>query len=83
MYKFEDAKSVCEDAGGHLIEIISQQELDYLIENVARSFWLGAKRDAETGHWRWERTGALINMGLWSGFKDVGNETYVGKGPKT
>jgi len=55
-----DAREVCEEKGGHLVTITSQEEEDFiegLIEDNGSSdiyhYWLGATDEDEEGVWRW------------------------------
>ena len=47
------------------MEIESKIELDYL-KKMSKSFWMGAKRDMESGVWLWESNKALLNFKLWT-----------------
>ena len=87
-YRFEESKKnvdmagardICEEYGGYLVEIDSQEESDELQKfyetNVqdqcmyeADSFWIGAKNDTNTGKkgaWVSARTGDLLTYTNW------------------
>lgn len=50
---WEDAKSGAEDLGGYLATIRSQQENDFIRDNLQAEGWIGASDAAEEGIWRW------------------------------
>lgn len=52
---WEEAKEKCEKAGGHLVTITSQEEMDYIYETLNLGngrYWIGAYRD-EDFNWMW------------------------------
>ncbi len=54
-YTWEEAKAICEDLGGHLVTITSQEEQDFidsLIGNSIRGCWLGGYKN-ENNIWTW------------------------------
>ena len=64
---WEEAKEKCEEAGGHLVTITSQEEMDYIyrtldIENGR--YWIGAYRDDDF-NWMWV-TGEEWNYTNWN-----------------
>ena len=63
-YTYEEAASVCHANGGHLVEIFTTTELEFLT-NISDQFWLGVKKNMSTGHWQWEQAGNEVNFGLW------------------
>ena len=67
-YTFEKAQSICEEKGGRLVEIHTKNELEYLTKYLSPKFWLGAKRNTDTGMWHWDSDGNEVNMGLWKDF---------------
>lgn len=54
---WHNAKSHCESLGGHLATITSQQENDFVYNNLASTSphisWLGATDEAQEGIWKW------------------------------
>ena len=53
---WEKAKELCENAGGHLVTISSQEENDLIYEIVKDKnnfLWLGAKLNENTQQWEW------------------------------
>jgi len=73
-YTFEKAQSICEEKGGRLVEIHTKNELEYLTKNLSPKFWLGAKRNTDTGMWHWDSDGNEVNMGLWKDFPTTLND---------
>ena len=63
---------MCESIGGHIVEVHTMTELKYLT-SISRQFWLGLKRDLESGLWLWERSGERANLAMWSVY-DYGKE---------
>ena len=57
---YEGAASLCASMGGHVVEINSQAEADFLQE-ISNHFLIGAKKDMNTGLWHWETTGEVID----------------------
>lgn len=52
---WEEAKQKCEEAGGHLVTITSQEEMDYIYETLDIGngrYWIGAYRDDDS-NWMW------------------------------
>lgn len=65
---WHNAKSHCESLGGHLATITSQQENDFVYNNLASTSphisWLGATDEAQEGIWKWV-TGEGWNYTNW------------------
>jgi len=57
--RWSDAKKACDDVGGHLVIIETQEEQNALMEMMDRSgmgrdrFWIGATDEAQEGTWKW------------------------------
>ncbi len=53
---WEEAKAICEEKGGHLVTINSEEENDLvlsMIEDNVSFTWIGASYDTKTGTWNW------------------------------
>ena len=67
-YSYDEARSICDGVGGHLVEIQTRAELDYLTKISAR-FWLGAQRNQTSGLWYWDTTGEQINVDIFRSYR--------------
>lgn len=71
---WDEAKSICESYGGHLVTITSQKENDIvsdLIKNVSMgAYWIGAQRD---DNWKWI-TGEDFTYSSWQPNRPDNNE---------
>ena len=61
---YEEAASICRTVGGHLVEIFTTTELEFLT-NISDRFWQGVKKNVSTGYWQWEQAGNEVYSGLW------------------
>lgn len=64
---WEEAKEKCEKAGGHLVTITSQEEMDYIKQTLqlgSGRYWIGAYRE-DKSNWKWV-TGEEWNYTNWS-----------------
>lgn len=53
-----DARTACEDMGGHLVTVMDAGEQEFLISLIQERgtmyhYWLGATDEAEEGYWEW------------------------------
>ncbi len=57
--RWSDAKKACDDRGGHLVIIETQEEQNALVDMMARAgmqrqrVWIGATDEAQEGAWKW------------------------------
>ena len=75
---FREAKTICEDSGGHIVEIDSKEEYSVLEkewENVTSqnecpnngiSWWIGITDTKEEGDWVVDYSGATLQFPAWS-----------------
>lgn len=81
---WHEAKAYCEDLGGHLVTITSQEEQNFvadLIKNGNKNhYWLGATDEEKEGTWKWV-TNETFSYRNWDRFQpDNGNgvpENYL------
>ena len=64
------ARQRCEEEGGHLCTITSQEEYDSIISNLPQLdrryiYWLGATDEKQEGLWNWV-TGEKFNFAMWN-----------------
>ncbi len=59
-----DAKALCEEEGGHLITITSQEENDFIADNISESSWIGLTDELLEGQWQWV-TGEIFEYDNW------------------
>jgi len=78
-----EAKAYCENLGGHLVTITSQEEQEYiegLIANHNRNFyWLGGTDVTHEGQWEWV-TGETFEYSNWDygePYNAGGNDYYL------
>ena len=78
-----EAKAYCEELGGHLATVTSQEENDFIASLIADGtknlYWLGGYEEAEQeGVWRWV-TGEAWDYANWDAGEpnDAGSESYV------
>lgn len=56
-YTWQEAKDYCESVGGHLVTITSQEEMDFIVNDLesksekANCYWIGLQRDGDS--WKW------------------------------
>lgn len=65
-----DARSLCEDAGGHLAAIESAEEQQHVVEHpdFTASFWFGANDIQDEGEWHFATSeGLSAGVHFWSG----------------
>ena len=68
---YTDAKSFCENKNANLIEIESQQQMDFITEKLTTVgismqsqdifWWGGATDEEEEGTWKWTQSGATFD----------------------
>jgi len=67
--RWHDAKRFCEDRGGHLMVITSNEEQSLAVEMLRRSggdsAWIGLTEEGHLGDWRWV-TGEPLNYQGWA-----------------
>jgi hypothetical protein len=57
---WNEAKLMCELAGGHLVYIESMEEWNFMMKlATGPRYWIGATDQEEQGNWRWLNGGAL------------------------
>ncbi|XP_062367740.1 uncharacterized protein LOC134055419 [Cinclus cinclus] len=58
------ARNACADLGAHLAVVGSEQEQEFLLDNIERSvsYWLGMTDAEQEGKWRWV-TGEVLDIG--------------------
>lgn len=69
-YTWDEAKKHCEEKGGHLVDILSDDEqkfVEELIENDGKknSYWLGGYKDS-SGFWHWETEEPFTTFTNWA-----------------
>ncbi len=65
---WRDAEAACEEEGGYLAVITTQEESDYimgLIPNHYPKLWIGGTDEAEEGSWHWV-TGEAFSFTAWA-----------------
>ena len=78
------AKTKCEQLGGHLVTITSQGEQNFVnsmldVDKSWTYYWLGATDEVSEGNWRWV-TGEPFNYTAWNPGEPnniTGNENYL------
>lgn len=56
-YTWQEAEDYCESVGGHLVTITSQEEMDFIVNDLesksekANCYWVGLQRDGDS--WKW------------------------------
>ncbi|MDO4170321.1 MAG: C-type lectin domain-containing protein [Lachnospiraceae bacterium] len=81
---WHEAKEKCEELGGHLATISSEEENHFLKSNIPDNdvsfFWIGGTDEKEEGNWKWV-TGEAFNFTCWSENSPNNNwdsENYLG-----
>ncbi len=76
---WQEAKDACEQAGGHLVTITSQEEQDFIsghLQGAAkRSYWIGLSDEEENDNWTWV-TGEPFSYSNWA--RNEPNHGYGG-----
>ncbi|XP_074990247.1 C-type lectin domain family 17, member A-like [Calonectris borealis] len=68
---WSDAKEICADQGAHLVVINSDQEQNFLRDNINNSstYWLGVTDELEEGSWVWTN-GDRMSLSYWNTWKE-------------
>lgn len=81
---WRSAKNKCNEYGGHLVTITSEEENSFLIENLPQSdksfYWIGATDEVEENVWQWV-TNEAFSYNNWSEDSpnnDSNSEHYAG-----
>lgn len=83
-FTWEEAEAYCESVGGHLVTITSQEEMDFITNELMNNktnencYWIGLQRDGDS--WKWV-TGEEFSYQNWAAnepnnYKNKG-ENYV------
>ncbi|XP_071583171.1 LOW QUALITY PROTEIN: hepatic lectin-like [Heliangelus exortis] len=78
-----EANQTCADQGAHLIIIDSEQEQDFLKENINSTYWLGVTDQQKEGSWVWTngQEVTLSYFNVWKENKDRDQKNCGSIGP--